>query len=55
MKFNKVISLAVIMLLASETDALQITKDKKSLEKVKTLVKAMKSQDEGDEDDKPKD
>ena len=56
MKFTKVISIAVIMLLATEADALQITKDKKALEKVKTLVKAMKAQGEDEnEDQKPKD
>ena len=55
MKFNKIISLAVILLLASEADALQITKDKKIAEKAKTLVKALKAKDEEDDDEKPKD
>ena len=55
MKFNKVISLAVIMLLATEADALQINKDKKSVEKAKTLVKALRIKEEDDDDEKPKD
>lgn len=55
MKFNKVISLAVILLLASETDALHINKDKKIVEKAKTLAKALRVKDEEDDDEKPKD
>ena len=55
MKFNKILSLAVILLLATETDALVLNKDKKVSAKAKNLVKALKAKDEADEDETPKD